>query len=366
MKVHLSLLFLVLAINTPAQSVWEKHNLSKFSLQSNEIIAEDNLKMSDIGLSGRIHEQILLMKGNTSYTTHFTGEKEKWRLTKKVGGLETSVDFEVTGAAQTINDEGYTVVNDFSHGSGSVFQFFSPDLKELNRYEPFSTGFQMMQIGYYKDRVCIYSIKTHSASDYKIALLDKTGKLLTEKEFQGGHHSAFKIEMSSEIAALFLHVYEQGSNNFNTKIIAFNSTLNQVWEKTYDSSIGFGITSDPKTQSILFRQHDGKITCLNEKNGETKWALSSSAILANNEKSEFQAEYTTDGGTLVVNICIYNMMQHNFDENVLAILNPTNGRIEFKEAQGASSKIIKIIPMDHKFRLIKDDQILEFRNVLKQ
>jgi hypothetical protein len=370
MKTYLLLFFLLLSIDTSMaqEGTWKKQALTKFNLKSNESIAEENLKMSDIGLGAgaRMHEQVLMMKGNTSYTTYYTGEKEKWRLAKKAGGVETTVEFDITGGAQTINDEGYIVVIDFSHGSGDVFQFYSPDLKKLNTYKPFSSGYDMMQVGYYKDRVCIYSIKTHNSPSYKIALLDKTGNLLAEKEYEVGRHGAFKIEMSNEIVALFLHVYEQGSNKYNTKIISFNSDLNKVWEKEYNSAIGYGITSDPKTHDILFRQHDGKITCLDEISGETKWVLNSSTILPNYQKSNFQAEYTQDGGALVVNLSLYNTQASSFDENILTILNPATGKIEFKEAQGFSSKILKIIPMDHKFRLIKDDQIFEFSNAPQQ
>lgn len=347
---------------------WKQTTKTKIQLQSNESISLDNanIEMAEFGLKTSVkQERLMFIKGNASYSTYYTGQNEKWRIVKRNNGSEVGfLEFEVAGGAETINDEGYMVVNDFSHGDGGIFEFYSPDLKKLNTYKPFLNGYDMMQIGSKKDRVCIYSLQTNNSPNYKIAMLDKTGNLLAEKEYTIGKQNAFKIEMSDGIALLFLQVFERGSNRYNTKVIAFNPDLSKLWEKNYDT--GYTIASNPKTHDIIFRQGDGRITCLNAINGETKWVLNSSKILNEYQKSGFQAEYTKDGEALVVNLSLYNNQAERFDENILAILDPTTGKIEFMETQGPSLKRLKVIPMDHKFMLLKDSQILEFSNNPKQ
>lgn len=367
MKVCLVLSFFFLSIETSLAQVatWKKQSLAKFSLQSNEMIAGDNLKMSEIAMSGRKYENLLMMKGNTSYSTSNTGEGEKWRLVKETNGTETSVDFKVGGSGHVINKEGFVVVDDFSHGAGGIFEFYSPDLKKINTYKPFPSSYQMMQISSYEDRVCIYTIKTYNSASYKIALLDKTGNLIVEKEYTIGRHGALKIKMSRERIILTFEVFELNSNKYNTKIVAFNTDLTQAWEKTYTGAIGYGETLNPKTNTLVFI-HNNIITCLNEKNGEVKWALNSNTIGNGNQKLIFQAEHTQDGEALIVNLSFYNNQLKKYDENILAILNPSTGKIEFKEAQGGSSENLKIIPIGDKFILIKDSQILDFSKMPKQ
>jgi outer membrane protein assembly factor BamB len=189
--------------------------------------------------------------------------------------------------------------------------------------------------------------------------------LLVEKDYSIGRHGALKIKMSDERIILTLEIFEPESNKYDTKIIAFNTDLTQVWEKTYNGAIGLGETLNSKTQTLVFI-HNDNITCLNAKNGESKWAVNSNIIGVGNQRPVFQAEHTQDGGALIVNLSFYDSELRKYIQNILAVLNPSTGKIEFKEAQGGSSESLKIIPIRNKFVLIKDSQILEFTNVPKQ
>jgi hypothetical protein len=368
MKKSLIILLCILANNRVDGQIveWKHETKSKIQLPNSEsIITNQRIgETKSLGFTpSSKDEKLLMIKGVVSYSMYYTGPNEKWKVSKKVNGSEiVSTESDVTGTAEVINDDGYLVMNDFSHGAGAVFMFYDPNLKKLNQYQPFTSTYKMTQVGGYNNRIAIYSLKQTNDKNCKLALFDKEGNLLVEKNYDiGGVHIATKVKVTTDKVLLFVGDYNATTHKYSTRIIAFDFNLNQIWSNTYNSVIGYNVAVNIARKNISFEESQ-KIVCLSLDNGQVKWIVSESSIDNSNLAHGFNAAYTEDGQNLIVNISQFNKDQYTFNENTIAILDTESGKIKYKQAQGPSKNPIDILALTKGFLIVKDNEIIEFNH----
>lgn len=309
-------------------------------------------------------ENLIYINGNTTYNVRYLEGSEKRLLVKRYNGSEKKLDLNYAGGTHIINDEGYIVSVDFAHGAGADFIFLSPDLINLNIYKPFASTYKEFQIGSSDNLVCIYTSQDIEARIYKMALLDKQGNLKIEKEFPiSQQHIGFHVEIINKKVFLFLNVYNDLMKDYTSKILAFDESLNQLWEKDYNGRVGYNPQSNPQKNELLVTQKN-QIINLNAINGNTNWLFNTDLIVSPvlNTITLLDQKYVMDGKYVVVNAGLYNRETQIYDENILIIIDATNGNATYKEALGSTLQKLNIISLKKSFLLVKVNQIFEYKN----
>lgn len=325
----------------------------------------ENMKNKTTARKGDPSDKLIYVNGNTTYSLKYSTGTEKRQLVRRISGSETKIDFNYAGETHVINDEGYIVSDDFAHGAGAYFTFLSPDLVNLNIYKPFASTYKEFQIGSSDNLVCIYTSQDIEARIFKIALLDKQGNLKIEKEFPiSQQHIAFHVELINNKVFLFLGVYDDSMKDYTSRILAFDENLSQLWQKDYENRVGYSPQSNSQEDDLLFSIKNNQIVSLKATTGNSNWTIDIDQLVTPfpNTIRLLDEKYVVDGKYVVVNAGIYNTSSKKFDENVIVILDSTNGKILFQEAQGPTLEKLNVISLKKSFLLIKDNKIFEYKN----
>lgn len=308
-------------------------------------------------------DQIILINEKASYAQRFNAKNESIQILKKVNGSEQIINLENSTYAYPINNDGFIMINNFSHGSGSRFDFYSPDFKSLNTYSPFNAGYSTFKFGSLDNLVCLYSKENLDSESFKLALLNQYGSVIVEKEFVSEKHVAFHVKVTKKMIFVFIHVYNSSLNNYTSRVLAFDFSLTEIWRRDISDRMGFGpISKDDSSQIII--NAASNIISLNGFSGAVEWTFSDKSLGESTQLIEIPKIMYVDGGKSIVTILgRYNRSIKLFEQNSLFILNSRNGIVDHQTKLGGSSEELKIIPLEDRFLILKDVQLLEFRKI---
>ncbi len=308
------------------------------------------------------NETLIFANDVSSYYQKTNEQNENIEISKKTNNIEQSIVLKNAAQAYAINSQGCFLTNDFSHGSGSSIDFYSPDLKQLNTYRPFASGYTDFNFGSLNNLVCLYTKEDYRSTTFKLTLLDQTGTVKQEKEFFSEDQVVFNIKITKKNILIFMHVYNSTINNYSSRILSFDFYLNEVWRKNIDGRIGFDPLTKIDSKEILINVGND-ILSINELDGLTKWTISipSSNSMSTNLIEILKMAFINSDKYIVSTSGHYSKSHNQFHENLLYILNSTDGTVVFQKKLGSSLSELKILPMDTGFIIVKDSQLFEIK-----
>jgi len=305
------------------------------------------------------NETLILVNDGASYYQKTNEQNETIEISRKANGIEQSIVLKDAVQSYPINSQGFILTNNFSHGSGSRIDFYSPDLRQLNIYKPFPVGYKGFNFGTLNNLVCLYTREDFTSKSFKLALLDQSGNVKQEKEFLSEEHTAFNIKITKKNILVFMHVYNSEINNYSSRILSFDFSLNEIWRKNINGRIQFDPLTKADSRQIVFSVGNN-IFCLNELNGSNVWtaSLPSNHGTSDNAIEILKSKFVNSDKYIVSVLGYYSKSNGQFQENLLYILNASNGTITYQNKIGSSLSELKILPTSSGFILLKDSQLL--------
>ncbi|TXI70763.1 MAG: PQQ-like beta-propeller repeat protein [Cyclobacteriaceae bacterium] len=307
------------------------------------------------------NETLILINDGVSYYQKTNYQNENIEISKNSNGIEQFIVLKNAVQSYPINSQGFILTNNFSHGSGSRIDFYSPDLRQLNTYKPFPAGYKDFNFGTLNNLVCLYTREDFASKSFKLSLLDQSGVVKQEKEFLSEEHSVFNIKITKTNILVFMHVYNSSINDYSSRILSFDFYLNEIWRKNINGRIQFDPLTKVDSKQIVFSVGNN-IFCLNELNGSNMWTAS---LLSNQGKSNkvieiLKSKFVNSDKYIVSVLGYYSKSNGQFQENVLYVLNPTNGTITYQKKIGSSLSELKVLPTNTGFIILKDSQLFSY------
>lgn len=309
------------------------------------------------------NETLILLNDGASYYQKTNEQNENIEISKNSNGIEQSIVLKNAVQSYPINSQGFILTNNFSHGSGSRIDFYSPDLRQLNTYKPFPAGYKDFNFGVLNNLVCLYTREDFASKSFKLSLLDQSGVVKQEKEFLSEEHSVFNIKITKTNILVFMHVYNSSINDYSSRILSFDFYLNEIWRKNINGRIQFDPLAKADSRQIVFSVGNN-IFCLNELNGSNMWtaSLTSDHGISDNVIEILKSKFVNSDKYIVSVLGYYSKSNGQFQENVLYVLNPTNGTITYQKKIGSSLSELKVLPTNTGFIILKDSQLFSQTN----
>jgi outer membrane protein assembly factor BamB len=189
---------------------------------------------------------------------------------------------------------------------------------------------------------------------YKMAILDHSGELKTEREFPRNKYYPANIKMSNGRIFLLL----SNTTRAGSLLVCFDLDLNIVWQReTPKGLIGNEFSLSKTANTILVNTQD-EVACWNTSSGIDLWRVPTSEFEGVGDRM-ITSQFVIEDSYAAVLIGKY-IASMGFTNNMLIVLNADNGQRLFSDTLPDTQTFAEILTAGNRFLLSADQQILVY------
>ena len=290
-------------------------------------------------------EYLIYMNENVAFKTRELGNGVKEFVKEIRGSVTNRLEIGSENLVSVLDAEGYFIVCDYLDGVASEQRFYSPEFILLKSYRPYYT-FQTTA-GISGSFVCIYSKEKIESTVYKLAILNRQGDVITEREFRS---QSFVSNVDVIENRVFLVL--TSLTGPQTRLLCFDEGLRILWSKDLTSRVVEDRLSFSTRSSLVYSTLK-EVTCLEVASGRELWRLNPEQF---GEGNFIESEFVFGDEYVAITSSFYEA--EVFRRNTLALVNSKNGSNAMIEQLGQTRNRVEVIPRLGGFVLIADSQYI--------